>query len=397
MEYSPKIEPYLDAIQGCESFIVAEREYGKIVNYIQMGNDVFPDPATAPDEETAIKWRLRRQCRGMIFDHNGDIISLPYHKFFNVEERTETLIENIDMTRPHIILEKLDGSMVRPIPIGENLQFRMGTKMGITEVAMQSEVFVAEHQNYQKFIMGCIAHNYTPIFEWCSRKQRIVIDYPKDRVVLTAIRSLITGEYKDIDTMKRFGGPYNIELVKSYDGNATNMESLLAETADIKGQEGWVIRFNNGEMYKIKGTEYVLVHHAKENILREKGVIEMLLDEKADDVKAFLPIEDINRLNDYETAFWKGISETAIHWAWINQQARDKYIDDRKSFALEMAPHVDHLLRGKIFKAWDNPDYNWREAVIDCIRNNLGTQAKVDETRHLWGNVSWGYNVKDVS
>jgi hypothetical protein len=35
-----------------------------------------------------------------------------YHKFFNINESREANVANIDFSRPHVILEKLDGSMV---------------------------------------------------------------------------------------------------------------------------------------------------------------------------------------------------------------------------------------------------------------------------------------------
>jgi len=153
MQYSTRIEDYLAAIEGCEAFFVAEREHFKIINYISMGNDVFPDPNTAPDAETARKWLLRRQCRGLIFSHAGDVISLPIHKFFNVSERDETQLHRIDLDRQHVILSKLDGSMVRPIPVGDG--YRLGTKMSMTNVSMQAEVWLADHPNYDLFIRRC--------------------------------------------------------------------------------------------------------------------------------------------------------------------------------------------------------------------------------------------------
>lgn len=388
MEYSTRIEPYLDAIQGCDSFIVAEREYGKIINYIQMGNDVFPYFGDVTDPVVACKLQLRRQCRGLIFNLEGDIISVPYHKFFNVGERFETLLENIDMSRPHVILEKLDGSMVRPVPVGD--AYRMGTKMGLTEVAMQSEVFVAANLEYDRFIRAMMALGYTPIFEWCSRNQRIVIDYPRDRLVLTAMRELDSGDYMSYAELRTEAAAWQIEVVRAYDGTIENMESLLAETAGLQGQEGWVIRFeDNGEMLKIKAEEYVLVHKAKADILREKGVIEMILGEQIDDVKAFLPIEDRERLDNYETAFWRGVNETAAKWEAANVYIHSYYGQDRKAFALGASKDLNQSLKGTIFRAWGDSVFDWRGAVIDAVNKHLSTQAKINEARHLWGGVEW--------
>lgn len=51
-----------------------------------------------------------RECRGLIFcAETHKVISRRLHKFFNIGELPETQAELIDITRPHIILEKMDG------------------------------------------------------------------------------------------------------------------------------------------------------------------------------------------------------------------------------------------------------------------------------------------------
>jgi RNA ligase len=368
-------------IQDVDGFILAEKDWGWVANYVQMGPHVFPEVKTEADA-------IRRECRGLIFSKNGQLISRPLHKFFNIGEREETLSEKVDLTQPHVILEKLDGSMIRPIPMDG--AFRLGTKMGITDVSMQAEVWLADHPRYQEYIYWLLSHNVTPIFEWCSRKQRIVIDYPEDRLVLIAVRHNYTGEYTPYGMLQTDAAYYGLDLVKTYPGTVSSMEHLIAETHDMQGQEGWVIRFEDGHMLKLKASEYVTIHKAKENILREKGVIEMLLDEKSDDVKPFLIEEDRRHLEEYETAFWQGVNATVATWAKTDELMRVRYArDQRKDFALTDALTVDPFLKSAIFKAWDNPNYDWREAVLNRVRLSLGGQAKIDETRHLWSNVKW--------
>lgn len=77
--------------------------------YAYVDAELFPEVVTWEDA-------TRRELRGLTFDLNGKVISRPYHKFFNLGERPETQPDVIDLSRPHEILEKLDGSMVRPIP-----------------------------------------------------------------------------------------------------------------------------------------------------------------------------------------------------------------------------------------------------------------------------------------
>jgi len=394
MHYSSHIQQYLDAIKGCDAFFVAEREHFKIINYISMGNDVFPNPASAPDAETAAHWHLRRQCRGLIFDHHGNVISLPIHKFFNAMERDETQIHCIDLNEPHVILDKCDGSMVRPIPIGDD--YRLGTKMGMTEVAMQAEVWVAQRPNYDEFIRLHLERGQTPIFEWCSRKQRIVIDYPVDRLVLIAIRDLATGQYKSYQQMLTYGAAYDVEVVRAYDGTAENMRALVEETRVLQNQEGWIIRFDDGRMIKIKAEDYCIRHSAKDSIMMEKNTIGLMLTEKLDDIKPVLDNDTRSQLEKYETAFWKGISDSEKIWSTVNNSCRGIYGTDRKAFALsDMAKVMDGNLKSAIFRAWDVENFDWRQAVLDVVAKHIGSQNRVDAVRALWGGAHFSLNQPD--
>ena len=284
------------------------------------------------------------------------------------------------------------NSMIRPLPIGD--AYRLGTKMGITDVAMQAEVWLVDHDNYHDFIMLHIERGQTPIFEWCSRKQRIVVDYPEDRLVLTAIRDINTGEYKSYGQMRTYAEAYGIDIVREYAGTVENMTALLTETRDLMDQEGWIIRFNDGHMLKIKAESYVTIHRAKDSIIRENAVLEMILDEKLDDVKSFLPDSDRTALESYETQFWKGVTTTADIWREVNTSVRARHGSDRKSFALADGTTVmDGNMKSTIFRAWgqDWGHAEWRQAVIDTIAKNLGTQNKVDSIRSLFGNSKWVY------
>ena len=373
-----------DVIKDLPEFIIAERDWGYVVNYLVSMSSTFPKVTTRADA-------IRRECRGLIFDRNGHLISRPYQKFFNVGEKDETQADCIDLGQPHVILEKLDGSMVRPIPIDDG--YRLSTKMGITDVAMQAEMFVAEHPNYDEFIRLHIERGQTPIFEWCSKKQQIVISYPNDRLVLTAIRDINSGEYKSYQQMVSYANAYDVEVVQAYAGTVTNMENLVAETRGLQGQEGWVIRFDTGHMIKIKSSIYVNIHQAKDNILREKNVIEMLISETVDDVKPFLLADDLKRLEDYETAFWQGIAKCAEVWKHQFLMVKMEHGNDRKGFALDTRyQDLDHNLKSAIFCYWDMvADANWRQAVIDVVAKNLGTQPRVDSVRELFGNAKWNY------
>ena len=393
MHYSTRIEDYLAAIEdNRNAFIVAERDEFTIINYNQMGNDTFPDPNSAPDEKTARNWALRRQCRGLIFDLEGNVISLPIHKFFNAGEREETLLKYIDLTQPHVELQKLDGSMVRPIPTKNGL--KLGTKMGFTDVAEQAEKWCLSNPSYKMFMQEMMNVGLNPIFEWCTSQQKIVIDYPVDRLVLIAIRSIEDGLYLPYHEVSRFAKDYGIEVVEQIvRDNGLSIHELHDIVLNLKGEEGRVLVFGNGEkMYKLKAEDYLIKHRAKDKILRENGVLELILDEKLDDIKPVLDQNDLKRIENYENDFWNGVNKTAVEWKSLNEIARNRYGDNRKEFALEMAPHVDQYLKGHIFGHWNDwQRVNWKECVLESIRKNLSSQKKVDGVRHLFGKAVWKY------
>lgn len=185
------IDDVLPHVRDREEFIVAERDYGTIVNYAVAMPDTFH--MDGPDDRGGA---IRRECRGLFFDKDGKIASRRFHKFHNVGELEETQPHRIDFTKKHTILEKMDGSMVSAILHDGHV--RWITKMGITGVSMNAECYVAANPRYRDFSLWCIQNDLTAIYEWCSRKNRIVLDYPEDRLVLLAVRHNHTGEYLDI-------------------------------------------------------------------------------------------------------------------------------------------------------------------------------------------------------
>jgi len=398
------------AIEGRDEFIIAERDWGYVVNYMVAMTDTFPPVlddeywcpgCKMPITETAgcgsqrcpeavNLAAIRRECRGLLFYKDGTIMARRLHKFFNVNERDETQFALINFSQPHVILEKLDGSMITPVVTDAGI--RWGTKMGITDVGMGAELFVAHHPNYAEFAELYIERGKTPIFEWCSRKQRIVIDYPEDRLVLIAIRNNETGEYASYKQLQTYAESYNIDIVKTYEGTADNMSHLMDETKAAEGVEGYIIRFDDGHMLKIKGEWYLRIHKTKDNLTHEKNVVELLVTEKMDDAKAFMMGDDRERVEQFETEFWDGFARQV--------EAYDKYFGmviasklDRKEYALKWMPTIkdqDPFAAQIVFGKFDGKDT--RAMMLDIVRKNVGTQTKIDTVRHLWGGAKWNYH-----
>jgi RNA ligase len=388
------ISDVLPAIEGRDEFVVAVKEGYTVINYNVMMADTFPDVLDSSDlranhdhyEIENLHARLRRECRGIIFDTaTGDIIRRPFHKFFNVNEREETQDHVVDLSQSHAILEKLDGSMIAPFVVNDQLIW--GTKMGATEVAEPVEDFVLLNENYSQFARFIIRRGYTPIFEWCSRKQRIVLDYKEDQLILTAIRDLTTGRYMSLDLVTNTADLYFIPTVRQFEPQS-DMRSFIEYVRDLEDREGFVVRFSDGHMIKLKCDWYVQIHKAKEKILQDRNIVELILDDKLDDVKAHLPQEDRDRLTAFESDINKAVTAAFAHIMQILYYI-DKAGIDRKSYAIEHAPNLNGYVRPIVFKNFDTPfDMNLKIKILDdvrnTIRNNLTKTVKYEAIRDVW-------------
>lgn len=375
MKYNfPKIthiDQVLPVIEGKTEYIVAERDGYKVINYVVAAEDTFPEIKT---EEDAIL----RECRGLIFNEDGSIMSRRFHKFFNLNEREETHVQNIDFSKPHIILEKLDGSMSTPIFIGDCV--RWGTKMGVTEVAFPVEEFVASRPEYKEFAKICRDTNATPIFEWCSRKQRIVIDHPEDQLILTAVRNNETGEYIRYPVLKEIGDLYNIPVVKAFQSNVDDIHKFVDELSKMENTEGVVVRFDDGHMIKIKTDWYVKIHRAKDILSREHDVAQLILENKLDDLKPLLLQEDLNRLIKFENDFIKRI-EYLVNRLYDESNVIVKQLS-RKEFALN-SDNIEKWFRSWVFAMWDNPSMeNANKIVIAYVLSKASKMSAYAELKN---------------
>jgi len=365
------VMPYVDL----NYFMLADRGDHTTVNYLFSSPDTFPDIT----DEASI---MRREFRGLIFDAvTGDLVRRPYHKFFNVGERVDTKLDVIDVSKPHAILDKLDGSMIVPYKVNGRLIW--GTKMGETDVSKQVLPFLEENPDYVRFAEQAIVEGYSPIFEWCSRKQRIVLDYKKDKLVLTAIRNMHTGNYLIPSDIASYVVGYDIEVVKSISGEKLS-EKFIDQVRQISDVEGFVIRFDDGHMVKIKCDWYCQLHRVKSDIQYERGVVQLILDEKIDDLKSMMTDDDLNKINTYEKAFLATFGDNCYIVKQVISQVRKSWCD-RKWFALNIAPYQPSWVTAITFKLWDALDDDLDNLVQEQLKSfyikGCGRNSRFNELR----------------
>jgi RNA ligase len=378
------IDDVLPHISGREEFLVMEKEGYTVIKYTVAFEDTFQWDSNDP-----VGSAIRRECRGITFDTEGNLICRKYHKFFNVGEKEETQLNKINLYEPHIVLEKLDGSCVIPQPSPDG--FVLTTKSGVTEISQQAEVFISDKPHYAKFIHSMFDGKLTPIFEWVSRKNRIVVDYENDNLILTAIRNTEMGNYLPYFNMLDLAEHWNIPVVKAVDGLAIqNIELFVKQIREWEDSEGVVLRFNTGHMVKIKANQYVLRHKTKDAINQEKNVISILLNDDVDDLIPLLTPEDATRIQEFQHAFWLSFEDVAGEIYDLYRQI-DKG-QSQKDFALFAVSSVLPHYQPFMFKL--RKGFPIKDLLIEQIRKSLSSQTKIDAARWMWGNLDWNFNTK---
>ncbi len=88
---------------------------------------------------------------------------------------------------------KHDGSLVAPVRFGGRVQF--ATKSGFSEVARQIEERFKDAEKYASWSEHWIKQGHTPLFEWCSPRNKILLDYQTDQLICLGIRDNVRGTY----------------------------------------------------------------------------------------------------------------------------------------------------------------------------------------------------------
>ena len=242
--------------------------------------------------------------------------------------------------------------------------------MGDTDVTKLVEPFLSKNPQYYDFVFKQILNGYTPIFEFCSRSQRIVIDYPEDRLVLTAIRCMESGSYIPYQEMVKYAQEFSIEVVQTRTFDQSCVDA-----------EGVVIRTDEGHMVKMKTDHYVRIHKAKDKITVEKNALAAILNNEIDDVMRDLSQEDQNRVNALSSAIHQFLCERAVTLCELVTDNVEKY-GDRKTFALSYGDN--QVEKAATFKLWDNPSesYNY---LMDQLMKSLTKEVNYNSFKETWG------------
>jgi RNA ligase len=173
---------------------------------------------------------------------------------------------------------------------------------------------------------------------------------------------------------------YDIPVVDSTTGALS--QQFIDFTRQLEGKEGFVIRFNDGHMVKLKADIYCQLHRVKSDVNHERGVVSLLLEGKMDDIKSMLPANDLERIENYESAFAHMMQEQSIRIGNI-LHGIEVSVMTRKDYALNIMPKEEKWVSNIVFKLWDEDAFtvDIGARIKDFILSNCTRNSKFESLR----------------
>lgn len=369
------IKQVLPVIKDNPAFVVKEKGWYTVIDYMYMTDKLFHEP-------------IERECRGIKFcSKSGKILARPYHKFHNLNEREDYRTENVDLSRPHVILDKLDGSMVHTCP--SELGIYLMTRMGVTEVAEAADKFLmANSYRYGRLLNALPVDEYTYIFEYVGPNNKIVLDYKEEDLILTAIRHNTNGTYIFHEELTELGKTFGVKVVQAFpfNGYDNHMGRIAENIASQTNTEGYVVRFDTGAMLKIKCDEYVRKHKTKDLVSSQKGIMALILEDKIDDVLPQLDTDVADRVKDYAAEINKLINNYAAKIEYVVECDKEK---TQKEFALGIKDSPKDL-QSLLFTVRKGD--NARETVVKQLLRNCKTNKAITDLLQGKGWPLWTFS-----
>ena len=290
-------------------------------------------------------------CRGLVTDDTGDIVATPFQKFFNIEEG------KFEPTEKFEVYEKMDGSL------GIVFWYR-GQWVVATRGSFTSDQANKAREILKKYNTDIMFRHLTFCFEIIYPENRIVLDYGNDEKLVLLGTFDKNGKETDSEIWSQWG----FDVVKKYDG--INDYKQLKEMVK-NDQEGFVVKFSNGDRIKVKGVEYLRLHKIMTNVTTT-GVWEYL--KNGEDVMELLkdvPDEFYKKIQNYtkdlKYAYFQISEDTGKKFdGMMYGKYNDKEpIEDRKEFAEWVFTQPKHM-SGILFRMFDKKDYS--EIIWNLIR-----------------------------
>jgi RNA ligase len=294
------------------------------------------------------KWdEVTLMCRGLVTDNDGNIVARPFSKFFNWEENKHTPTEEFE------VYKKEDGSL--GILFHYNDEWILATRGSFT-----SDQAIKGREILKKYKYKYLPTDCTYLFEILYPENMIVVRYSNEELILLGSIQTDSGYEYDIhnEGYEELGFP----IVKKYDGinDYSVLKSMVGDN-----EEGFVVKFSNGDRMKIKGQEYLRLHKIMTN-LSTTAIWEVLSNgDSMDSILKDVPDEFYNKIKSYEKDLKYSYFSVSEYCGKMHDGFRyGKYNDKdpeptKKEFAeFIVLNNIKPGFRSVMFAMWDKKPYD---------------------------------------
>ena len=311
----------------------------RILNYSQIES-----PKTHP---------VVMECRSLVLDVEGNLVSRPMGRFFNVGEALE-ITEKFDWSN-HRLFKKEDGSLTHLFWYHNH--WVMTTRSTFGEYLMDEQKFTWADLFWSLLDRERVKHlnkRHTYVFELCSLYNQVVTIHEKPKLVLLDIVPRDTvfirrTQNEHIEACNYLADFLGVQRPEIY-SNKSNPAELKAFVDSMTNQdEGCVAQDHTGLRVKAKNLNWLALAALKNNNnFYYKDLYDVVLAGNDDDVCANYPQarEKCEKLKAL-------ILETKRHLRFVYNELKD--ISVQKDFALA-------LLKEKCPMSW---------VLFDCRRKKL--------------------------
>jgi hypothetical protein len=295
------------------------------------------------------KWdELTLSARGLVTDEFGTIVARPFKKFFNMEEGKHTPTTDFE------VFEKVDGSL------GIVFNYK-GEWIIATRGSFTSDQAIKGKEMLNGLKMDKVPQNLTYLFEIIYPENRIVVDYGKqEKLVLLGAIEVGSGLEVSRYALERFAGEIGSDISKSYDGikDYSTLKEMVKDN-----EEGFIVRFSNGDRMKVKGQEYLRLHKIMTNV-STTAVWEVLSNGgNFEDLLKDVPDEFYDKIKSYEKDLryvYFSISEDVgkkFDYFMYGKYNDKEPVTNKKEYAMWVLKQPQHL-QPILFKMFDKKEYS---------------------------------------
>lgn len=215
-------------------------------------------------------------CRGIVLDAvTMTVCARPFRKFWNVGQHPHVSIDALAAKgAPRSVTEKVDGALGIVFWDAFDNDIRVSTR-GSTDSAQAcwATRWARDPMSYapdeQALFRAAVRNGLiTFLVEIVCDESRIVVPYAFDGLVGLGGIVIATG---DVIAAARVGFPCSWRLAREL-GSVAVDEMLSRARTLSPNEEGWVLRWDDGTMAKVKGADYIALHRLRFDMTRARMI-----------------------------------------------------------------------------------------------------------------------------